>query len=424
MRAGLIFAFLTVFIGSCTAPKTKEEPLILPVEAETESPEEIIEIEVPPVTSLNPLDFAFVPDTLPSFNAVPGVGVITRESRDRASSLNNEERAGLTKAFIDAYIDSLLRDQSLEGVLGVDQVHGWPLINPISWTQNWQTAEPMANSWGLPSLVLAIMDRETKETEQNRVFTVHGGILDFYGRSHGINGANGNAGYGSPRGEQFLYDNKLAQRFDHGLIIIDENGAGSFIEELAPSRLIELPPLTGVFSGFVDGNDIQMAFISAWNVAMDSGMAEGIPILYPDGNGFYISLVGDANRWNIIPGNETNGLYVQTFNQRTFALVLPDVHILPSHARFLGPPFLELLTARLHIPGAEGISPLTITPGNSSNISSVLPGNEEFIRRLLAGFSLYGIPLSDPVYRKDTDGVQWIKTQRFSRGWIIANNKY
>ena len=374
-------------------------------------------------------DFVFTADPAGQFPAVPGVGSITRESRNSASSLSNDEKSVLANAFRGAYTDRFLRNQGLIGVLGGDQVHAWPDIDPVSWAQNWQSSRSAPNSWGLPQLVLALADRViVRQNEQCRVFTVEGPVLDYYGKGFGINGANGNAGYGSPRSPDFFYQGKTAQRFDYGLIIVDEEGNGFFKTESPPSEEFDSLIDSGIYAGNVpDG--IYRAFVSAWKIAVDCGMNGGDSILVPDGPIQYFSFYGDSPVWEIIPGVGAGGFFVQTYDDKTSAIVLPDLSAanagtpdnpaaltawpasIPVHARFIGSPFLQLLTEGLPLAGTENNMPADLR----------FAAQDEFIMNLAAGFAVYGLPLTDPVYRIDGEDGRHITEQRFSRGWIRYN---
>jgi hypothetical protein len=159
-----------------------------------------------------------------AFEAAPGVGIFTRDPRDPALKLDAEERERISLSFRRAYAEALSRGLPLEGVLGGDRVHAWPADSPLAWVQNWKSAEAYPNSWGIPSLVLAIRGIEAAE-----VFIVRGAILDAYGKSGGLGGANGVAGYGPPLSGEFPYGEGLAQRFGRGLIATDASGRSAFI---------------------------------------------------------------------------------------------------------------------------------------------------------------------------------------------------
>jgi hypothetical protein len=319
----------------------------------------------------------FIPADPPPLVPAPGVGIISR-----GASLNGEARAVLQDTFRAAYLDGLLKGLPLAGVLGGDEVHGWPDANPSGWVQNWRGARPVPNSWGIPSLILAIQGVESAR-EMNRVFIVDGEILDYYGTSAGLNGANGDIGYGSPRGEIFLYNKGIAQRFDFGLIVIDEQGQGSFLPEEPPSLNQEPPPELGIFPEAPDGK-IREAFLAAWKMALDRTIE-----MVPDGPGQYLS--GFSRNPDSPAAGNLEGLYIQTFNRRGALLILPEAPGLPRHVRFLGPPFLDAF---------------------------VSPEGNDFTQRIMRGIALYGFPLTDPLpYRADKDSA-WQEAQRFSRGWL------
>ena len=356
-------------------------------------------------------EFIFRPSHGFLFYAAPGVGNLA-DHQEHVLTLDYNERISLSKAFESAYIDSMIRNQRLLGILGGDQVHAWPEENPISWVQNWETQEAMPNSWGLDSMILAIYNQEiTEKSGQPRVFTVQGQILDFYGMGFGIGGANGNTGYGAPRGEEFYYNNSLAQRFDLGIIVIDENGDGSFIAEVPPSDDVIIPDNIGVFPARIGNEDIRNAFLVAWNLALDRGFGN----LVPDGLGQYINILGNSHLLGFTAGETMlNGLYLQTFNNRTKVLVLVDSPGLPPHARLLSNPFLDILlvTDRYNLESGQSLRPQNIR----------FTGGDDFARRLMRGFAIFGIPLSDPVPQKMIDGTFneiWVYTQRFSLGWLV-----
>ncbi|AEF81691.1 hypothetical protein [Leadbettera azotonutricia] len=357
-----------------------------------------------------PNDLYFTPAPMPGLSAAPGVGNVTKERRDRGSALNADEREALSDSFKAAYVDGILRGQPITGVLGGDQVHGWPENSPSGWVQNWQTSEPRPNSWGIPSIILAVQSIEIlTEMAQNRVFMVQGGVLDYYGKSSGSGGANGDRGYGSPRGEEFYYNGSIAQRFEKGLIVADWQGKGAFLPGLPPSDGLEAPREVGSFSPSPPGytNAVGDAFLTAWKMALD----RNIETMAPDGEGIYIPFANDP--WGI-PGGLVKGLYIQTFNKRTCLLVLPDTSALPRYARFIASPFLDVLLFPddYPLPGSEGLEGLNIN----------FTGGDAFIKRLMRGIALYGLPLSDPLPRRqDNPSKPWQEAQRFSRGWLAGS---
>jgi hypothetical protein len=157
------------------------------------------------------------------------VGIFTSDPRDPALALVAEERENISRSFRKAYAEALSRGLPLEGVLGGDKIHAWPAGSPLAWVQNWRSADPHPNSWGLPNLVLAIRGFDIGE-----VFIVRGPILDAYGKSGGRGGANGAAGYGPPLSEEFPYGESIAQRFGEGLIAADASGRTAFIPRQPP----------------------------------------------------------------------------------------------------------------------------------------------------------------------------------------------
>jgi hypothetical protein len=226
----------------------------------------------------------------------------------------------------------------------------------------------------------------------NRVFIVDGEILDYYGISAGLNGANGDMGYGSPRGEKFFYNgndgtNGIAQRFDHGLIVIGGEGRGSFLPGEPPSLSRDPPPELGVFPNAPENGKVREAFLTAWKMALDRTIE-----MVPDGPGQYLS--GFPRDQDSPGAGNLEGLYIQTFNRRGVLLILPESPGLPRHVRFLGPPFLGGFVS------SEG---------------------GDFVPQLMEGIAVYGFPLTDPLPYKAGEDSAWQETQRFSRGWLRAS---
>jgi len=355
-------------------------------------------------------DLVFIPGEFPSLEIPSGAGLVSRDRRNLAASLSEGEKAALTLSFRAAYVDGLLLGLPLAGVLGGDLVHGWPDSKPSGWAQNWRNTGSQADSWGLPSLVLAIQGFE-RETEHSRVFIVQGKILDQYGKNEGINRANGITGYGSPLGNEFFYDGKTAQRFDFGLIVIDREGKGAFIPEDPPSLGLELPSEIGAFQGLAASpEEVRSAFRTAWKTAVNRNIgaastgAASIGALSPDGAVQYLSFSGG--------GNGLRGIYIQSFNRRSVVLALPDSPILPSYPRIIASPFIDVLLAphKNPLPGGENLKALEFK----------FSGTDDFCKALMGGFALYGIPLTDPVpVIGDDQGGR--EAQRFSRGWIMES---
>jgi hypothetical protein len=362
-------------------------------------------------------NLVFIPAGMVLSPVPAGTGNLTRDQRDQAVALSGAQRSGLSAAFRFAYVEGIFRGVPLNGVLGGDLVHSWPSSGPTAWVQNWRSAENRPNSWGLPSLILAI-----RALSQNRVFIVHGGIMDEYGKSAGINGANGAAGYGFPRGHEFFHNGGAAQRFDFGLITVDENGKGAFFPEEAPSSLEDPPLAVGAFPGTGLHQDEQVPdiFRSAWNIAGD----RNLPAMVPDGPVIYLDF--SDSPWLITDGPETQpeqavsigGIYYQSFDEGKSLLILgiapADRPALPPYARYLASSFLELLLSPPEIrpAGAESLTRDTLNAA----------GGDAFSRTLLRGLSLYGFPLTDPLPMKTgTGAAPYREAQRFSKGWIATN---
>jgi hypothetical protein len=365
--------------------QTSDKPPATEAGPEEPEPEEpgLTENFLPPLESAG---LVFIPADPPALVPAPGVGIISREARLRGASLTSEAGAVLQNSFRAAYVDGLLQGIPLAGVLGGDQVHGWPDADPSGWVQNWRSARPSANSWGIPSLILAIRGVETsRQTARNRVFIVDGEILNYYGTGAGLNGANGDIGYGSPRGEKFLYNNGIAQRFDRGLIVIDPEGKGSFLPGEPPSAGLEPPPELGIFPDAPLNEEIRDAFLTAWKMAVDRNAGA----MVPDGPGRCLS--GFSQDPVSSEAGKLRSLYIQTFNGRSVLLILPEASGIPLHVRFLGPPFLNAFISH---------------------------GKDDFTRRLMEGISFYGFPLTDPLPYRAGEHSAWQETQRFSRGWL------
>ncbi|MDR2029057.1 MAG: hypothetical protein LBP93_05920 [Treponema sp.] len=352
-----------------------------------------------------PGDLRFVPAPFSIPEAAPGVGLVTTEPGDRGAGLNDAEKALLGDSFRAAYLEGLLREDPLMGVLGGDRVHGWPAADPLGWVQNWRSGVNFANSWGIPSLILAVQG-----ITRNRAFVVQGPILDLYGRSAGIDGANGIPGYGYPCGNEFFYEGGRAQRFSLGLITVDGEGQGSFTPQTAPSVPASPPPQLGVFPG--GSWALQEDFQSAWNIRMDqNGIA-----MSPDGPVRRISFSQEPWIINTDTGPvEIRGVYFQTFEGETEALILPESPDLSFRARLLRGPFLDafLLASSRLLPGAESAK-----GGRGGAGIPQIGAEDRFSQALIQGLSVYGLPLTDPGPRMDEDVL--VEAQRFSAGWMIG----
>jgi hypothetical protein len=363
-------------------------------------------------------------ENLPDVTIAPGVGAITGEAGNPAAALSREERRALTGDFRAAYLDGLMAGLSLTGVLGGDRLHGWPTAAPASWVQNWRSAESRPNSWGLPFLILALRGLEGK-----RAFIVEGPILDAYGRSGGIKGENGAAGYGAPRGNRFFYEGGMAQRFDFGFILVNIEGKSAFIpytEEDTP-----IPPLTGVFPAGSPAlqEQLRSAFSAAWYEERDRHVRLTVPpeaetsypyaeapSLKPDGQVEYLDF-GSVS-WSLPFPNEpiqVRGLYVQFFDQGRAAFVLPSAPPLPPTVQTIVSPFLDTLVA-----ASRAVSASARAPGAESLSAETrpLPAPAGLTGALLEGLAIYGIPLTSSSQPAVVDDVL-VRSQRFSKGWLI-----
>ncbi|MDR1507662.1 MAG: hypothetical protein LBI67_11230 [Treponema sp.] len=366
------------------------------------------------MTAFNPLErelpggFRFRPEPVPDLAVPPDVGTLS----EYPPANQNDS---LISAFTDAYKDALLRGLSLKGVLGGDRVHPWPDNNPQGRIQNWTSGGGEMNSWGFPGLTLAIGNAEEPD-EAYMVYTVSGGILDRYGRSPGPNIGNGIAGYGYPVGEMFFREGSAFQYFSRGSI--EANAEGSvFLPGAVPgmsksedasdtadeiARVFSALSVPEELAGRSDGPVISIVFPEPWIIA---GQAGGIPV---------------------------TGVHIKSYDTGNSLFVFVDSPVLPRRARFLTGSFLNiLLRSEERIPGSENESPEGPAPVAGSS----------YTRALFAGFSVYGVPLSNslPVTAGDpeqaaADGsydetaagtadagfAAFQETQRFSRGWIIA----
>jgi hypothetical protein len=343
-----------------------------------------------------PKDMVFISASFSWPAVAPGVGVITREQNDPGASLGENEKKALVESFRTAYIEGQLRQASLEGVLGGDFVHSWPPVTPLSWVQNWRDRSGTPNTWGIPSLVLAI-----RGIKGNAVFIVRGAILNMYGRSRGINGANGVAGYGAPLGGEFLYNGGIAQWFEHGLIHVDAAGTEGFILDKPPisGEETSIPETVGHFAG--NDRAIRDDFQKAWR----RGMNSNLPYLNPDGP---VQRVDFSEKPWEVPGDSgtihIDALYFQSFNQCGVLFLLARSRDAPFQTRIITGPFLNAFLAGEDnpLPGTSNASiPGTVSPGGLTGA-------------LLQGLGLYGIPLTDAY--PALEGGAYRETQRFSRG--------
>jgi hypothetical protein len=271
--------------------------------------------------------------------------------------------------------------------------------------QNWRSGANYSNSWGIPSLILAV-----RGLNQNRAFIVQGLILDLYGKSAGIDGANGILGYGYPLGNEFFYQRGRAQRFSRGLITIDGEGRAAFIPQTAPSTLTAPPSEIGVFPGgsWMIREDFQLA----WAVRIDQN--DGL-YMSPDGPVQRIAFTREPWILSTTKGPlEIRGIYFQTFEQGQELFIFFESPDLSLQIRNLRAPFLDVLLwapARL-LPGAEGAG---TTEGSAMPKVEI---EDSFSQALIRGLSVYGLPLTDPM-PKDDEG-RLVEAQRFSGGWMMG----
>ncbi|MFP3041319.1 hypothetical protein LQZ19_05800 [Treponema primitia] len=394
----LLILLLTepVWFNGCAGLKNTQISSQFDTEADDPTPDET---EAIPLLREYPLPagLKFLPDPFSLPSAVPGIGAITREKEDPMATLTDDEKRALTESFRTAYVDGLLRKLPLEGTLGGDFAHSWPPAAPLCRVQNWRTRDAAPNSWGIPSLVLAI-----QEIRGNEVYIVQGAVLNQYGLSGGINRANGAVGYGAPLGEEFPYEGGVAQRFEYGLIRVDAARKGLFIPNETPAEEGEaaIPHTVGLYSK--DDVIIQKSFQSAWR----RNIHAGLPDLDPDYDVRRLDFFGKP--WEIATESGAipiNTLYFQTFNQGSVLFLLAQSSEVSFQTRIIAGDFLNAFLAGkdLSLPGAEAATPLP-------EIASA----GELPERLLQGLSRYGIPLTNAYLSREEEG--YMETQRFSLG--------
>jgi hypothetical protein len=206
----------------------------------------------------------------------------------------------------------------------------------------------------------------------------------------------------------------MAQRFDYGLIAVDAAGTARFIPGEAPAA--EVPEGTGDFS--------DPAVVGAFRSAWKAGTAQNLPPLKADTQVNHIDF--SARPWVLSGGPDDDsgeslaafpvrGIYYQTFGGGRALFLLTDAPGLPFYPRILTPPFLDaLLTVPAGgVPGAEDLKPDPLPAEYGAERNG-------FTQALLAGISLYGVPLSAAQAVEDEKTGGWREAQRFSRGWIIA----
>ncbi|MDR1319301.1 MAG: hypothetical protein LBJ90_06720 [Treponema sp.] len=379
-----------------------------------EQADEAEEPQFPRRIAFVPGEMAFVPASFPGVLSVSGIGLVTREARDLGNALDDEERDLLAASFAEAYMEGVFRGLPLSGVLGGDHVHSWPRSSPLAWVQNWRGSGGRFNSWGVSSLILAV-----RGLARGRVFLVQGDILDAYGRSSGLMGANGAAGYGAPRGNEFIHQGGVAQRFDFGLIAVDAEGNFVFTPEDPPSVTRSVPESVGLFESGGSVERIRNAFQSAWKTEIDGGLSPAepdTPLFYLDFNDAPWILPLDSvdflteNQRELSeepdsgpPERDSSlvirGLFYQGFGEGGILFILAEASVelirgdsetsqeLPLYSVPLVSPFLEafLSAPGVCLSGAESLS------------SHALPAAgqyDEFARTLLEGIAFYGLPLA------------------------------
>ena len=406
----ILFAWGVFFAACAASPRSageaEQEELSAEVEEEPE-PYGLLPENVPLGSGADISVLRFGPDETVSFGIPAGVGLLGPESGDSADP-------ELGRSFREAYLEGLFRNLPLSGVLGGDLVHEWPPQSPAAWVQNWQGTGEISNSWGLPSLILAVQG-----FSGSRAFIVRGILMDAYGRSAGIGRTNGAMGYGAPLGEDFLYEGQAAQRFEKGLLIVetlrDDGRAGRI--RFDPAELPPPPDMMGVFAEGPEREQVSEAFRAAWPLIFDK-LASPSTTVKVDAPA--TALLFSAAPWQLPLGKagrlSIRGIYIQSLAEGRALLFLSDYSAAGTggtvieaglRARILVSPFLDAFIAEEALPG----SPAPSDPPEES-------GRRQ-LDRILRGLARYGIPLSNPLFR--AEGGSYIEAQRFSRGWIAGN---
>jgi hypothetical protein len=221
-------------------------------------------------------------------------------------------------------------------------------------------------------------------------------------------------------GDEFYYRGGTVQRFEGGLVVVDGAGQGRFVPTADGAAAVDLtaPDSTAPDPGIPD--QVRAAFRSTVSALplgaaeaepgaeqgaeVPAGVLAGLKQLAPDAGVVFIDFSEGTVRE--IPGLGGVSLYLQSFNRGTAFLVLVDSPVLPFRARLLTGPFLDaLLTAQT--------APLPGTPDEAGTPSFQGTDTDPFLKALLEGFALYGLPLGDPLPRGAGEA------QRFSRGWML-----
>jgi hypothetical protein len=361
-------ALLIFLLASCSGLGRAKRSFPANAETEAQDPTDTIPLLR---EYIFPAGLQFLPGSFSLPAVAFGVGSLTRTREDPLTGLAEDAKGAVSESFRAVYIDGLLRGLSLEGPLGGDLVHSWPPAEPLSLAQNWRSRETAPNSWGVPSLVLAV-----RPVRRDDAHIVRGDILDLYGKSGGRDRANGAAGYGAPLGEEFLHEDGVAQWFEYGLIRTDAAGRGHF----EPAELPELPQDTAEpYSG--DAGIVEEHF----QQARQQGSYANLPELKADGP------VGrlDFPAAGTMPAGT---LYFQTFNRGGVLFLLPQAPNFPFRIRILAGAFLDAFLA--------------------DTLETNLAG------RLLRGIDRYGLPLTGAYPEMEAGAYR--EVQRFVRGWMKA----
>jgi hypothetical protein len=403
VRVFLILPCLPLF--GCLSSRI--EPVVVAIEEAIPVAVAAVPVEQPPYVDLEMGNLSFTPEKLPVLTVPIDAGRIS--GRDAGSEPDGGKH--LSGIFRDAYREALMREMPLEGVLGMDEAHLWPEKSPLTWVQNWRVASSsFNNSWGIAGLALAVLN-----TAGDKVFTVSGDILDMYGKSLGVGGRNGVAGYGAPLTDVFFIKFTdqttpvCAQRFAKGLIYVDGMGRGVFIAGDAPSSIVE----NDETAGFYPTDDVELrqklkfTFGRAYRGLIDRYdrpvKADG-PVEYRDFGDSVWSIETEDGLFSVA------GMYVQQYDGGEFAAVLPilagrEGDVKTSDLSFLEdactiePPFSAMVNESFRLPGARKITP---HPLDSNGKKSVF----------LKSLALYGIPLADSFVNIET----MVLSQRFSNG--------
>jgi hypothetical protein len=167
---------------------------------------------------------------------------------------------------------------------------------------------------------------------------------------------------------------------------VDENGRGRFHPETPPSAAA-LPGRVGQSAaGTPQAERLRLAFISAWNLALDMNAGPLIPS-------------GDVEFHD--------GMFIQLFNDGRAAAVMASDSALPAFARFILPPFLDVLVSRALLPEMAAAEDATDTAPAALS------------RAIVERLGVYGFPLTEAMPRTAAGGIR--RAQRFSHGWMVES---